>query len=250
MTDPREIPATERRIRRLFTTRKGGYSVAPYAGFNLGDHVGDDPDAVARNRQHLAELINLPLERLVFMEQLHTTEVAVVTGPVTEPVEATDALVTTEPDLALVVLTADCVPVLCADEKNGVLAAAHAGRHGARNGIMSATLDAMLDLGAELDHIHVLMGAAASGERYELPAAMAADLEQRLPGSLTTTLQGTPGIDLRAGLAREVISRGVMGVHIHPVCTIESLNHFSYRREGTTGRQAGVVYLDSRRGRS
>ncbi len=232
------------RVRRVTTTRAGGVSVAPYDSFNLGDHVGDDPVAVEANRRRLADGIGMPFERLVWMEQIHSRTVTVVSGPVAGPVEATDALVTAEPNLALVVLTADCVPLLLSDDEAGVIAAVHAGRVGARIGIVPRVLDEMVALGADVARISVLLGPAASGRRYEVPAAMRADVEAHLPGSACTTERGTPGLDLRAGLRRQLEAAGVAGVAEDPRCTIEDPALFSYRRSGVTGRIAGAIWME------
>lgn len=232
-----------RPVRKVFTTRAGGVSLSPYRSFNLGDHVGDDPAAVATNRARLAESIGLPERNLVWMEQVHSNTVTVVDAPRENPVPATDALVTTSRRLALAVLVADCVPVLLSDHHNGVVAAVHAGRMGARNGIVERTVAQMVELGAEPARIHVLMGAAASGKNYEVPKAMADDVESRLPGSRTRTSQGTWGIDVRAGLIRQLLSLGVTAIDSDPRCTIADEDFFSYRREGKTGRQAGLVWL-------
>ena len=159
--------------------------------------------------------------------------------------EATDALVTTTPGLALAVLVADCVPLLLADQANGVVAAVHAGRMGARNGIVPATVAKMVELGAQPSGIQAVMGAAAAGRNYEVPQEMADDVERRLPGSRTRTSQGTWGIDVRAGLIRQLMSLGITAIESDPRCTIEDDDFFSYRRQGTTGRQAGVVWLNS-----
>ncbi|PZP03463.1 peptidoglycan editing factor PgeF [Corynebacterium urealyticum] len=238
---------TERPVRMVFTTRDGGVSEAPYGSFNLGDHVGDDPAAVAANRGRLAEILGLDAERFMFMEQLHTPTVTEVTADMvgSGPVPASDALVTTLRDVPLVVLTADCVPLLLADQDARVIAAVHAGRIGARNGIVARAVERMVELGANPAAIHAVMGAAASGENYEVPADMAADVESRLPGAKTRTKQGTTGLDIRAGIARQLESLGVGAVDIDPRCTIASENLFSYRREGTTGRQAGVIWMPS-----
>lgn len=232
-----------RPVRKVFTTRAGGVSRAPYHSFNLGDHVGDDPQAVAANRSRLARAVGLPEENIVWMEQLHTNNVRVVTGPVDHPVEATDALVTTHRGLALAVLTADCVPVLLSDTEAGVVAAVHAGRIGARNGIVPKTISQMVELGANPHHIHALLGAAASGRHYEVPQAMADDVESKLPGSRTVTERGTCGLDVRAGIVRQLLSLGVRAIDADPRCTIEEESMFSYRRDGVTGRQAGLVWL-------
>lgn len=238
--DPRNRP-----VRKVFTTRAGGVSQSPYASFNLGDHVGDDPQAVASNRNSLANIIGLSPDKVVYMEQIHSNTVTVIDEAPADgqAVEATDALVTTQRGLALAVLVADCVPVLLSDTDAGVIAAVHAGRMGARNGIVAKTIAKMEELGAKPSRIHALMGAAASGANYEVPEAMARDVEAKLPGSIARTTKGTTGLDIRAGLLRQMLSLGVQMIDSDPRCTIEDEDLFSYRREGTTGRQAGVVWL-------
>lgn len=233
------------RTRRVVTSRAGGFSQAPYDSFNLGDHVGDDPEAVRRNRVRLAESLGLPPENLVWMEQIHSRTVEIVDGPRGEAVPATDALVTTRRDLALVTLSADCVPVLLSDDEAGVIAAVHAGRIGARIGIVPKVLEAMVSVGARVERIGAFLGPAASGRQYEVPAAMRADVEKHLPGSATTTVRGTPGLDLRAGLRRQLLEAGVSGVAIDPRCTIEDKALFSHRRGAPTGRLAGVIWMSS-----
>ncbi|WP_234947229.1 MULTISPECIES: peptidoglycan editing factor PgeF [Corynebacterium] len=238
MADP-----TTRPVRMVFTSRAGGVSSSPYDSFNLGDHVGDKPEDVAANRERLAHVLGLEPSQFVWMEQLHTNTVTVVDAPQPEPVEATDAVVTTQVGLALTVLVADCVPVLLSDHAAGVVAAAHAGRLGARNGIVRRTVETMQELGANPANIQALLGPAASGASYEVPADMAADVEKHLPGSRTKTAKGTTGLDIRAGLVRQLLSMGVTHVDADPRDTITDTDFFSYRREGTTGRQAGVVWL-------
>ena len=232
-----------RPVRMVFTAKAGGVSSSPYDSFNLGDHVGDAPEDVASNRQRLADVLGLAPEQFVWMEQLHTNTVTVVDGPQSEPVEATDAVVTTQPGLALCVLVADCVPVLLSDHNAGVIAAAHAGRLGARNGIVKKTVEKMVELGANPANIQVLLGPAAAGASYEVPLEMARNVESRLPGSMTKTSKGTTGLDIRAGLVRQLLSLGVTHVDADPRDTVTDTDFFSYRREGTTGRQAGVIWL-------
>ena len=227
----------------VFSSRAGGVSTAPYDSFNLGTHVGDDASDVAANRARLAEVLGLPEERFVWMEQLHTNTVTLIDGPSATPVEATDAIVTREKNLALCVLVADCTPVLLSDHTAGVIGAAHAGRMGARNGIVKNTVEAMVGLGAEPSRIQVLLGPAAAGESYEVPEGMALDVEKHLPGSRTRTKKGTPGIDVRAGLVRQLLSLGVTHIDADPRDTITDKDFFSHRREGVTGRHAGVIWM-------
>ncbi len=244
MTDSANAPAVHR-VRRVTTTRAGGVSQAPYDSFNLGDHVGDDPAAVAANRLRLEREIGVEPGHVVWMEQIHSRTVTVVDGPRDEPVEATDALVTAVPGLALAVLTADCVPILLSDDEAGVLAAVHAGRVGARIGIVPAVVEAMRELGARPERIGAFLGPAASGAQYEVPAAMAADVEKHLPGSRCRTAKGTDGLDLRAGIRRQLEGLGVGAVAMDPRDTITDRTLFSHRRGAPTGRLASVIWIDA-----
>lgn len=235
------------RIRRVTTTRAGGVSEAPFDSFNLGDHVGDDPAAVAANRNRLATAIGLGPDRVVWMNQVHGDNVEVVDRPQIAAVGGkvgTDALVTSTPRLALAVVTADCVPVLLADARAGVAAAVHAGRVGAQLGVVARTVEAMLALGAHAEDISALLGPAVSGRNYEVPAAMAAEVEATLPGSRTTTAAGTPGLDLRAGIACQLKNLGVTAIDIDPRCTVADPTLFSHRRDAPTGRLASLVWME------
>ena len=234
------------RIRRVTTTRAGGVSAPPYDSFNLGDHVGDDPAAVAANRARLAAAIGLAYDHVVWMNQVHSAHVEVVESPRApgRAFDDTDALVTSTPGIALAVVTADCVPVLMADPRAGVLGAAHAGRVGAANGVVLRTLEAMLAAGARDDDISVLLGPAVSGPNYEVPEEMAAEVEVRLPGSRTTTPRGTPALDLRVGIARQLNDAGVRAIEIDPRCTVADPTLFSHRRGAPTGRLASLVWME------
>ncbi|MEE6139046.1 peptidoglycan editing factor PgeF [Mycobacterium sp. 050128] len=231
------------RIRRVTTTRAGGVSKPPFDTFNLGDHVGDDPAAVAANRARLARAIGLGADRVVWMNQVHGDRVEVVDEPRDTAFDDTDALVTCTPGLALAVVTADCVPVLLADARAGVVAAVHAGRVGAQRGVVLRTVEAMRKLGAQPDDISALLGPAVSGRNYEVPAAMADEVEAALPGSRATTANGRPGLDLRAGIACQLKDLGVTSIDIDPRCTVADANLFSHRRDAPTGRLASLVWM-------
>lgn len=232
----------------MVTTRAGGVSAGSFESFNLGDHVGDDPAAVAANRKRLAEELGLP--RVSWMEQVHGRTATIVDGTEDEPAEATDALVTATPGVAVAVLVADCVPVLLGDAVAGVVAAVHAGRVGARVGVVPAALEAMRSVGAELERIEVLLGPAICGECYEVPAEMQRDVEKHLPDSASKTRKGTPGLDIRAGLWRQLAEAGVGRIGVDPRCTFEDRSLFSYRRDGSTGRLAALTWIEGERGQS
>jgi polyphenol oxidase len=231
------------RPRRVVTDRRGGRSRSPYDSFNLGDHVGDDPADVAANRARVARELQVPEDRLVWMNQVHGTGVAVVDGPQDGPVAGTDALVTATRGLVLGVLAADCVPLLLADAETGVVAAVHAGREGVRQGVVPAALSAMASLGARARHVTALLGPAVCGECYEVPQPMQDDVARVAPAAVSRTRAGTPGLDLRAGVAEILRRAGIPEVVQDPRCTVEDRTLFSHRRDGVTGRQAGLVWL-------
>ena len=229
----------------MTTTRAGGVSAPPFDTFNLGDHVGDDPAAVAANRARLAAAIGLGRDRVVWMNQVHGDHVEVVDGPRDTPVDNTDALVTRTPRLALAVVTADCVPVLLADARAGVVAAVHAGRVGARDGVVARAVEAMLAAGAHEPDISVLLGPAVSGRNYEVPAAMADEVEAALPGSRTTTSTR----HARVGSARRNrLSAQGFGCQAPSMSTRDARSTrrslFSHRRGAPTGRLASVVWME------
>ena len=233
------------RVRRVVTTRAGGASRPPYDSFNLGDHVGDDEGNVYANRKRLASELGLAEDKLSWMEQVHGRTATIVDGSETRAAEATDALVTATPGVALVVLVADCVPILLADAEAGVVSAVHAGRVGTRVGVVPAAVAAMQKVGAEPHRIEALLGPAICGDCYEVPAEMAADVDKHVPGTACKTRKGTPGLDLRAGLWRQLADLGVGKIGVDPRCTNEDKTLFSYRRDGTTGRIAGITWIEA-----
>jgi len=232
-------------VRRIVTARSGGVSRGAYASFNLAAHVGDDPAAVAANRRRLAGAAGLAPDHLVWMEQIHGATVAVVDGPRTGPVQATDGLVTATAGIAVAVLVADCVPVLLADPVGGVVAAVHAGRAGAAARVVPRAVEVFRSLGGDPARADALLGPAVCGLCYEVPAEMRSAVESRLPGSAVRTRRGTPGLDLRAGLARQLTALGVGKVVADPRCTAEDRELFSHRRDGTTGRQAALAWIQA-----
>ena len=161
------ITADTLAARHGFFTRKGGASSGIFAGLNCGTGSSDQAEIVAINRARVAQAMGLGVEALVTVHQVHSPDVVTVTGPLAERPRA-DAMVTATPGLALAVLTADCQPVLFADEKAGVIGAAHAGWKGVRDGVMEATLSAMEALGARRDRIVAVIGPCISQTSYEV----------------------------------------------------------------------------------
>ncbi|WNI15118.1 peptidoglycan editing factor PgeF [Actinacidiphila sp. ITFR-21] len=231
-----------------FTDRWGGVSAVPYDGLNLGGAVGDDPAAVRANRTRVAEALGRDPDRVVWMNQVHGRDVAVVDAPWGDgPVPTVDALVTSRPDLTLAVLTADCVPVLLADPVAGIAAAAHAGRPGLVAGVVPAAVRAMAEQGADPGRVIAALGPSVCGKCYEVPAALREQVAAVVPEAYAETSRGTPAVDVSAGVRAQLARCGVRVTEAPDVCTRESADHFSYRREHTTGRLAGYVWLDGPR---
>ncbi|MFE2428022.1 peptidoglycan editing factor PgeF [Streptomyces sp. NPDC059373] len=228
-----------------FTDRWGGVSAAPYDSLNLGGAVGDDPASVLANRELAARSLGLDPAQVVWMHQVHGNEVVMVAAPWGDgPVPEADAVVTTRPGLALAVLTADCVPVLLADPVAGVAAAAHAGRPGLVAGVVPAAVEAMVGLGASPERIIAVTGPSVCGSCYEVPEAMRDEVATVVPESRATTGWGTPSVDVAVGVHAQLARLGVRNSEKSDICTMESGDHFSYRRERSTGRLAGYVWLD------
>jgi YfiH family protein len=226
--------------RFVVTDRSGGVSPAPFASLNLGGHVGDDAEAVRVNRGRLAAELDVPADHLVLMDQVHGDQVVQVDGPWDGPPPQCDALVTTRPDLALVVLVADCVPVLLAAPNEGVVGVAHAGRAGMVAGIAERVVDAMRDLGAHT--IHGVVGPSVCARCYPVGERLRDEVSAVRPVTRSRSWRGEPSLDVSAGVLEQLASRRV-DIEQVPGCTVERADLFSYRRDGRTGRFAGAVRL-------
>jgi polyphenol oxidase len=228
------------RARLALSDRQGGTSHPPYDGANLGAHVGDAAEAVAANRAALAAELDVPPGHLAFMHQVHGRDVAVVTGPQHGAVPQADALVTTVPGLAVVVLVADCVPVVLADPDAGVVGVAHAGRRGMAAGVAARVVDVMRDLGAT--SVVARVGPSVCARCYEVPAAMRDEVAAAVPLSASVDRHGRPALDIAAGVLAQ-LDPLCSDVDVWAGCTREDADLFSHRRDGRTGRFAGIAML-------
>lgn len=229
-----------RRGHWLFTSRRGGISVEPFNELNLANHIGDDEHAVAANRRSLANLTGC--SEIVFMSQHHSNLVHWVRPPLEGQPPHVDAIVTSEADVALVALSADCVPVALIDADAGIVAAVHSGWQGMVTDVVGAALTRMWDAGATPDGTRALLGPAICGRCYPVPAERADQAAQVAPQAVVQAHNGQPGIDVRAGLTALLRTKGV---HVESVggCTAEDPQLFSYRRDDRTGRQGVAVWL-------
>lgn len=225
-------------VELAFTGRSAGRGSGPYAGLNLGGHVGDDPADVEANREVLAREVGVTRERLLFLDQVHGCDVVEVHGPWQGDVPTADAFVTSAEDLALAILVADCVPVLLHDDDGRAVGAVHAGRPGMVAGIVPRAVRAMRDLGAQ--DIRATVGPSVCGRCYEVPQDMAMEAARTSPSAAARSWTGTTAIDVAAGVVEQLAAEGVP-VRWVPGCTRETADLYSYRRDGRTGRFAGVV---------
>lgn len=220
-------------------------SAVPYGSLNLGGAVGDDSQNVLANRELVARSLGLVADRVVWMNQVHGSDVTLVEGAWgrAEPPRV-DGVVTTQPSLALAVLTADCTPVLLADTRSGVIGAAHAGRPGLVAGVVPRTVAAMIEAGAAAERISVRLGPSVCGRCYEVPEEMREAVSAVVPSAHATTRWGTPAVDVAAGVRSQLVECGVRDVMDPQACTLESEHHFSYRRDRVTGRLGSYVWLE------
>ena len=232
--------------RALFTTRRGGFSVGPYASLNLGRLTADRPDAVQRNRARLHEEVGHPP---VYIRQVHGTSVRTITTPGAEGVAPlpdegvelpeADGQATALADLAPMVMTADCLPIAVAGR--GAVAMLHAGWRGLAGGILSEGIRAIRELGVE-GPIEAAIGPGAGGCCYEVGDEVRDAFDNH-----GEHVRNGRNLDLKA-IAREQLERaGARAVHDVGLCTICSDRSlfFSHRRDrGITGRQAGLAWLN------
>jgi YfiH family protein len=212
---------------------------------NLGLRVGDDPAAVAANRAALAAECGVASAELAWMNQVHGAEVCYLGAGMAEPPGPVDAMFTDVPGRPLCVQVADCVPVLVADPVARLVGAAHAGREGLVAGVVPALITAMTAAGASPARMRALTGPSICGGCYEVPAELQARVSAVVPHSRCQTFDGTPGLDIAAGVRAQLAAGGVGWFRSVPRCTKESDDLYSYRRDGTTGRSAGVIWLAS-----
>ena len=217
-----------------FTNRLGGLSQGPYSSLNLGDHVGDESSDVLGNRQ-IIEKAHGPIQ---FMNQVHGSRIVIIES-VTDEAPTADALVTGIPGITLAVMVADCIPLLLTSRE--AVAAVHVGRRGLVNGIVVKTLESMREMGAQ--DICATIGPAICGRCYEVSSQLHDEVIAQFPLASAKTISGTPALDLPKALMAVLQGAGVGAITNQEICTVENQDLFSYRRDGVTGRQAGLVCL-------
>ncbi|MDQ0190983.1 peptidoglycan editing factor PgeF [Alicyclobacillus cycloheptanicus] len=251
----------ENEVRAAFSFRKGGVSEAPFASLNVGFHVGDKPECVIENRRRCAAAVGGQLEDMVVPEQVHGTGVAVVTRddrgrgsvPDTPPIPDVDGVITNVPGLTLMVMAADCVPLLFYDRAHRAIGAAHSGWRGTVGHIAREMLTRMqMTYETQPQDVEVWLGPSIRQCCYEVDDRVADPVRAGFGTAPLLTRFGKPGkylLSLQTCIQADLRQAGVPESQIHDtgVCTAchpEAL--FSHRAEhGKTGRLLGVIRLPS-----
>lgn len=227
-------------VRAIQTTRRGGVSAAPYESLNLGDHVGDLPLAVARNRQRLNPV--LPSEP-VWLAQVHGIAVADADSALCQ-IQA-DASIARHPASVCVVMTADCLPVLLCDKSGSVVAAVHAGWRGLAAGVIDATVSVM---NTAPQNLMAWLGPAISQQAFEVGDEVRAEFMAADPAAVAVFVPGASGkwfADIYALARQRLNALGITEIYGGEYCTFsEPGRFFSYRRDGVTGRQGTFIWLE------
>ena len=226
-------------MKACVTTRAGGVSLAPFDSLNLGDHVDDDPVAVAENRRRLTDRFAI---RPAWLQQVHG--VAVVEADPAQ-VATADASWTATPGIACTAMTADCLPVLFCNRAGTRVAAAHAGWRGLANGVLEATLDS---LQVPPDEILAWLGPAIGPQAFEVGPevrdAFIAQLPQAAQAFVPSHNAGKFLADIYALARLRLAARGVTAVYGGGLCTVTDPRFFSYRRNPRTGRFACLIWIE------
>jgi len=250
MTEALTDPAIS--ARHGFFTRAGGVSQGPFASLNCSLSGQDDRAHVLENRARAARSLGADPDHLLGLTQVHGAEALPVTGT-WRPGEGprADAMVTNRPGLALGIVTADCAPILFADDQTGIVGAAHAGWRGAVLGIIEATIDAMLALGADRARIAAVVGPCIGQASYEVAADLRDAVLARDPADATFFADGRRAerwqFDLAGYCASRLRAAGIGRIAVTGVDTLaEEARFFSHRRRtlaggGPIGHQISVI---------
>ena len=230
-------------VRALSTQRGGGVSAAPFDSLNLGAHVGDSPEAVAENRHRLRTAARLPAEP-VWLSQQHGTSVLDLDAA-RDAAAGADASFTRRPGRVCAILTADCMPVLVASDSGAGVAAAHAGWRGLAAGVIEATVRA---LALPPQSLLAWLGPGIGAAHFEIGAEVRQELLRADPEAEAAFEQNARGrymADLAALVRRRLKRLGIARIYGGDACTYAAPeDYFSYRRDGRTGRQATLIWLE------
>ncbi len=229
-----------------FTDRYGGVSLSPYDSLNLALHVGDVVKDVLENRILVSEKYDFSIKNLIFMDQVHGNHVVVIEHAMDNRIADCDALVTNERKIPLMVMVADCIPIMIYDPVKKVIGVVHAGRNGTFLGIAAKTILKMQEVyGCDVNAIMIGLGPSIQGCCYEVGKDLADICTKNFGEGFVMIREDRYYLDLQALNLSELLKMGIKkeNIEISPICTACDENYFSYRREGKTGRFAGFIMI-------
>ena len=229
-----------------FSDRWGGVSKPPYDELNIALHVGDNPIDVLKNREILAKKFDFYIDNLIYMDQTHSNNIQIINDTFTNKIENCDGIITNKPNIPLMVMVADCIPILLYDRAKKVIGAVHAGRNGTFKSISKKAVTIMKEkFDSNPEDIVVSLGASIKDCCYEVGEDLANVAMKSFGKKYVVKRDDNFYLDLQTLNLDQLKSVGVKeeNIEISPVCTCCDKNYFSYRRDGVTGRFAGVIKL-------
>ncbi len=230
----------------FFTNRHGGVSKAPYESLNVSDSVEDKPADIIKNRQIIADNNNFLLENMVYMEQIHSANIKIVTNSFVSKIRDCDGIITDKIKIPLMTMAADCAPVLVYDKSKKIIAALHSGRVGTFKGVISAAIYKMrINFGSLQEDIVVHVGPSIAKCCYEVDESIANFTIKNFGSKYISSKNNKYFLDIKSIIKEQLISFGLLekNIRISDICTSCDKNYFSYRRDGPTGRFCGIIML-------
>ena len=222
-----------------FFGRQGGVSKKPFDTLNIADHVEDHIDDVNKNRELLSEFLEMPL---VFIGATHSPNVVNVKSEYPIIHKDTDALVTREKNLGLVIMSADCAPIVLVDPIAHVVGVVHAGWQGMLVGVIENSVEGMLDLGAETQNMKAIIGPTISAKNFSATKERFEEVKSKEPSAAVILPNGELAVDIRKGVKTQLAKYQIKTTDLN-ICTFENKELFSFRRDAVTGRNATVAWL-------
>jgi len=222
-----------------FFGRQGGVSKKPFDSLNVADHVKDKEENVFKNREILAENLAMPL---VYIQATHSPNVVNVQSEFPEVHVDTDALVTRETNLGLVIMSADCAPIVLVDPIAHVVGVVHAGWQGMLVGVVANAVEGMFDLGAEPENLKAIIGPTISAQNFLATQERFDEVKDIVPTAAVKLANGQLAVDIRKGVKHQLAQYQIKTTDLN-ICTFDTPELFSFRREPETGRNATVVWL-------
>ncbi|HIO90968.1 MAG TPA: peptidoglycan editing factor PgeF [Campylobacterales bacterium] len=231
----------------LVTDRFKGVSSKPYDALNLALHVGDRAIDVFKNRTILTDNHNLCLENLIYMDQTHSDNIQIIRDSSLNKIEDCDSIITNLANTPLMVMVADCIPILIWDDKKNVIAAVHAGRKGTFKEISKKTVLHMAEhFDCKKEDINIHLGVSINSCCYEVSRDLADITIKNFGAKYIIMRDNKYFLDLQTLNFDQLISVGIKekNIDISKECSCCNKDYFSYRRDGITGRFAGVIVIN------